>query len=43
MKLILKKYGDIFKERNYSKYNIDNLEKGLFSKLTNLKIDLKKV
>ena len=33
----IEKYGDIVKERNYSKYNIDNLEKGLFSKLTNLK------
>ena len=39
----IEKYGDIVKERNYSKYNIDNLEKGLFSKLTNLKTDLKKV
>ena len=39
----IEKYGDIVKERNYSKYNIDNLEKGLFSKLTNLKLDLKKV
>ena len=39
----IEKYGDIVKERNYSKYNIDNLEKGLFSKLTNLKIDLKNV
>ena len=39
----IENYGDIFNERNYSKYKIDNLEKGLFSKLTNLKIDLKNV
>lgn len=26
----IEKYGDIFKERHYSKYKIDNFEKGLF-------------
>ena len=39
----IENYGNIFKERDYNKFRIDNFEKGLFSNLTNLKINLKDV